>query len=498
MLSAAGKKHPVRTGFLRLSALSTLKIERRIKKLTLVRKVWPARPKAPWLVLWLGFGGLLVCIVGAAVGTLTTLDRVTGEETRVRKAFLQRLSALDTIRSEIYLSGTYVRDFLLSPDPAGAAAQASRLTSLERETRGALDAYSHLIDPGDRQPFVTLEGEIDEYWVILNRTIAWTPEQRNRLRDSFFYDQLVPRRTAMLQIADRIALVNERGLTRAEDRLAQSSGNLRRTLLVTFGITLAGGFILALLTIAYTLRLERELERRLDENARARADLQDLSARLLRAQENERRSLARELHDEVGQSLSAILMETENAECADDPREIREHLASVKTLAGKTVNEVRDLALLLRPSMLDDFGLVPALNWHAREMTKRTGLSVVVAAGDEADDLPEEHKTCIYRLVQEAVNNSARHANARNVEVSVKREDSRVLFSVRDDGAGFDSRFVRGLGLLGMEERVRRLGGQFRLDSQLGRGTMIAAELPLAQLNGKNGNGNGSHPHLAG
>jgi signal transduction histidine kinase len=463
-----------------------------------VRQFWPVRPRAPWLVLWLGFGGLLVCILGAAVGTITTLDRVTGEETRIRKAFLQRLGALDTIRSEIYLSGTYVRDFLLSPDPSGAAAQAGRLTTLERETRSALESYSHLLDPCDRQPVLALQNEIDEYWNILNRTMAWTPEQRNRLRDSFFYDQLVPRRTAMLQIADRIALVNERGLARSEDRLAQSSGHLRSTLMATFSITLAGGLILALLTIGYTLRLEHELERRFEENARARADLQDLSARLLRAQENERRSLARELHDEVGQSLSAILMETENAECADDPGEIREHLASVKTLAGKTANEVRDLALLLRPSMLDDFGLVPALNWHAREMTKRTGLNVVVSAGDEADDLPDEHKTCIYRLVQEAVNNSARHANARNIEVTVKREDSRVVLSVRDDGAGFETRFVRGLGLLGMEERVRRLGGQFRLNSQLGRGTLIAAELPLAELNGKNANGNGNHPHLAG
>jgi signal transduction histidine kinase len=156
---------------------------------------------------------------------------------------------------------------------------------------------------------------------------------------------------------------------------------------------------------------------------------------------------------------------------------------------------VRDLALLLRPSMLDDFGLVPALNWHAREMTKRTGLSVVVAADDEADYLPDEHKTCIYRLVQEAVNNSTRHANARNVEVTVKREAERVLFSVRDDGAGFDTRFVRGLGLLGMEERVRRLGGQFRLDSHLGRGTLIAAELPLAQMKATNSNGNGNRTH---
>jgi signal transduction histidine kinase len=201
----------------------------------------------------------------------------------------------------------------------------------------------------------------------------------------------------------------------------------------------------------------------------------------------------------VSQSLSAILMETENAEFAERPEEIREHLAAVKGLAEKTMNEVRDLALLLRPSMLDDFGLVPALNWHARETGKRTGLNVLVRADGEADDLPEEHKTCIYRMVQEAVNNSARHSSARTVEVVVERQESRVLFSVRDDGCGFDTRYVRGLGLLGMEERVRRLGGQLHLDSQLGRGTLIAAELPLADLGSRNGNGNGNgHSNSAG
>ena len=458
------------------------------------------RRRAPWLVLWLGFGGLLIGILGAAAGTLGTLDRVRADESHIRKSFLGRLGALDLIRSQIYLSGTYVRDFLLSPDPSGAAAQSSRLAGLKGETRTAIQAYSRALEPEEREPFLALQSEIEEYWRVLDQTIAWTTDERNQKRDSFFYDELVPRRTAMLQIADRIALVNEHVLTRSEEQLAASSGSLRRSLMVTFGITLAGGFVLALLTIGYTLRLERELERRLEENAHARADLQELSARLVRAQENERRTLARELHDEVGQSLSAILMEAENAECAEELGEIREHLASVRTLAEKTVNEVRDLALLLRPSMLDDFGLVPALNWHAREMTKRTGLNVVVTADDDADDLPDEHKTCIYRLVQEAVNNSARHANARTVEVVVKHEGSHVRFSVRDDGAGFDTRFVRGLGLLGMEERVRRLGGQLQLDSKLGRGTLISAELPVVELDRKigNGNGNGLHTHFVG
>ncbi len=250
--------------------------------------------------------------------------------------------------------------------------------------------------------------------------------------------------------------------------------------MLTFAGTLGGGLILALVTIGFTLRLERELELR-------RSDLQELSTLLLRAQENERRALARELHDEIGQSLSAILMETENAECADRRADLSGHLDSIKGLAEKTVNQVRDLALLLRPSMLDDLGLAPALNWHARETSKRTGVNVVVTADDTIDDLPDEHRTCIYRLVQEAVNNAIRHANARKVEVVVRKEHQKVNVTVQDDGAGFDTRFLRGLGLLGMEERVRRLGGRLKITSEPRRGTLVHAALPLSELEKRNG-----------
>lgn len=443
------------------------------------------KPSLP--VLFLGFGGLLLFLVAAAAGSLMALDRTRQEESLMRKAFLARLGALDQIRAQIYLSGTYVRDFLLAPDPRSAGAHAARLGALERETHTAVETYARSLEPDERQPFASLQSEIENYWQVLDRTVSWSDAERNRLRYRFYLEEVVPRRTAMLQIADRIGEVNEEGLSRAEERLAFSSGALRRSLLFTFGITLAGGLALALLTIGYTIRLERELERRLHENADAKADLQELSSRLLRAQEDERRVLARELHDEVGQSLSAILMETGNAECADGEKELATHLTSIKTLAEKTANEVRDLALLLRPSMLDDFGLLPALNWHGREMAKRTGLKIVISADEAADRLPDEHTTCIYRMVQEAVNNAVRHAHARTIEVVVRREAERVLFSVQDDGAGFDTRVVRGLGLLGMEERVRRLGGQLRLDSQPGRGTRVSAELPLLELASVNG-----------
>jgi signal transduction histidine kinase len=131
--------------------------------------------------------------------------------------------------------------------------------------------------------------------------------------------------------------------------------------------------------------------------------------------------------------------------------------------------------------MLDDFGLVPALHWQAREVSRRTGLRVEVSADEVSDDLPDGHKTCIYRIVQEALHNCARHASAKMVKVVVRQETARILMVVQDDGNGFDVRLGRGLGLIGMEERVRRLDGDFEVQSEPGKGTLVRVELPLAQ-----------------
>jgi len=152
-----------------------------------------------------------------------------------------------------------------------------------------------------------------------------------------------------------------------------------------------------------------------------------------------------------------------------------------RELADRAVAQVRDMALLLRPSMLDDLGLVPALKWQAREVARRTGIKVKVVAETVADDLPDDCRTCIYRTVQEAVNNAAQHAHASTVRVEARQQESQIHVSIEDDGAGFDPALEKGMGILGMEERVRQLGGAFRIDSARGRGTKVSLLLPLAQ-----------------
>ncbi len=384
----------------------------------------------PWLVLVAGFGGLLLLMVAAESGALLFLNSLRRSGAELQARFLARNRTLERIRSNIYLSGTFVRDSLLAPEMSGARAQLAALEARRLDTNLALDSYAQSLEPEETAAFHTLRSEIDNYWNVLDRTFGWTPEERRRYRYAFFYEELLPRRTSMLQIADRVAALNDEELKRGDAKLGALFGRLQLGLMAMIAVTLLGGATLAALTIFHILRLEGQVRVRLEESVRAQGALQELSAKLVRAQEDERRALSRELHDEVGQSFSAVLLEAENLLDLDPAAGVRPHLESIRGLAEKGMNEIRNMALLLRPSMLDDFGLVPALEWQAREAAKRTGMHVHVAS--ELDgELPEEHKTCIYRVVQEALNNCARHAQASTVQVAVRGETGKILLSVQ-------------------------------------------------------------------
>jgi signal transduction histidine kinase len=210
-------------------------------------------------------------------------------------------------------------------------------------------------------------------------------------------------------------------------------------------------------------------------------EIQQLSARLVAAQEDERRSISRELHDEVGQSLTGVLVEMANLSTsirAGDVAAVAAKADEVKKLVESSIGVVRNMALLLRPLMLDDLGLVPALEWQAREVSKRSGVWGRVAE-NVAQQLPDEHKTCVYRVVQEALHNYVQHAGTCNVAVTVKQEPERLLLTVRDDGRGFDPSREKGMGLLGIEERVSHLGGAFAVESRPGNGALLQVTLPL-------------------
>src|SRR5579871_6227203 len=442
-----------------------------------------ARPFAGGRRLLLaGFGGLLALMLAAGIDALLVLRKVRASDAQVRDMYFARTRALEKVRTGIYQSAIVMRDYLLSADPELAKAQVEKWVAIRQSTDQALEECAAVTDRMEAAPMRSLQAQVAVYWKLLD-FIAETSTKNPRARASaYFSGELVRRRTAMLDLVDRIDQLSARELKESDAELNTTFDSLRLRLVWMLGITLGAGLLLAGFTVARTLRLERELEVRYEEGQRARSELQELSARLVSAQEEERRAISRELHDEVGQSLSALLMEAGNAAATvpSESPEIRKHVDSIKKLAEASVNVIRNMTLLLRPSMLDDFGLVPALEWQAREVSKRTGLRVHVAADDGAGELPDALRTCIYRVVQEALHNCARHAQARTVKVVVEQEPSKIVLTVEDDGRGFETARVRGLGLVGMEERVTHLGGVFAVRSQPGSGTRVAVELPLA------------------
>ncbi len=206
----------------------------------------------------------------------------------------------------------------------------------------------------------------------------------------------------------------------------------------------------------------------------------DAMRRVVDAQELERTRLARELHDETGQALTSILLGLKMLEQAVETDQSREGVAAVRELVVSTLKNVRRLAVELRPAALDDFGLAPALERLVQTVRQDTSVVVDFEVGIGDERLSADVETTMYRIVQEALTNISRHADATRISILLTRKDRAAVVVVEDDGGGFDpGSETAGLGLAGMHERVALLGGQLRVETSPGRGTTIAAEVPL-------------------
>ncbi|HVC32287.1 MAG TPA: sensor histidine kinase [Chloroflexota bacterium] len=218
------------------------------------------------------------------------------------------------------------------------------------------------------------------------------------------------------------------------------------------------------------------------ENYRERVRL--LSRQVLAAQEEERQRIARELHDETAQSLTSLLIGLRMIEKSGSPRELATRIAELRGQTGRTLEEVRKMAVDLRPSTLDDLGLAAALQWYTGDLARRTQIDVDFHVSGLETRLPDDVEVVVYRIVQEALTNVVKHAAATRVEVLVSRGNGFVSGSVVDDGRGFNLESLRGsrergLGLFGMQERVGLVGGTFRITSHPGQGTRVAISIPL-------------------
>lgn len=429
-----------------------------------------------------GFGAVIVLTAALGISQSRRAEATQAELIAAQETYTSTEALLSQTRVDLYRVGMNVRDYLL--DRSGDASRVKgELVETRRQVRANLEMLESRMPIEQREPLSRLGDEAEDYFEWMSPALNWTPEEKAAYSGTYVRGVLLKRREAISNLAEQIQRINAANLMRARERLEMGQQEylawLKR---LTWTIVILS-VLVAALSITWILRLERQAASETRRAEGAERELRRLSQQLVRTQEEERRSLSRELHDQVGQQLTALRVEIANlGRIQPDQRGVFEtHLKEAKQLAVQTMRTVRDLAMGLRPSMLDDLGLGPAIEWQAREFSRRSGVPATVEfQGGINGELSEAERTSLFRIVQEALTNITKHAKASGVHITLKSDEEAIRLSVADDGLGIGGGAPQGhgLGLLGMEERARELGGHFTLTSAAGEGTKIEVWLP--------------------
>lgn len=436
-----------------------------------------------YFVLALGFGTLIALIAVFGFGAIRRARAIYTEMESTQDAYLQSESFRRDIVNDMYLADILVRDYLLDPSPQNAPLHRQQLLEIRSSLQTRLDQLADNATDTDSPRLEQLQNVVQNYWDSLDPIFDWTPQEKADKSWYFLRHKILPRRQAVVDLAREMAKLNRENLERERERTRHSRKVLESFLYRMIGFALSFGCLVALLSTYRVAALEKKQEEQRKQIEETQGNLRKLSRRLVQAQEGERKALSRELHDEVGQTMTALGIEISNLEKLrnSSPEAFHTRVEDAKQLNTKAMQIIRDLAMGLRPSMLDDLGLEPALRWQGREFSRRTGVPASVQVSGVVDELTDAQRTSIYRIVQEAFTNCARHAHAKSVLVSVQAKETRVVLVVQDDGVGFDvtARSRSGLGLLGIQERVQDLEGSLRISSEKNKGTTLRVEIPI-------------------
>jgi signal transduction histidine kinase len=432
-----------------------------------------------WIPAVAGAGIELLLIALFAVTTSRQVTRLYSELSTT-DSMIQSLEAeLSGLRADIYLSGIYVRNQLLSAQSEWSDDQRNSLREVRVSMEDRLRRISALVSHDQAAKIEELRREIDDYWKVLDPVAA--DPRRATANGRTVREHLRTRRDSALTIAEQIREINQTIYAERQEQIAAAQTRLTKYIWTMTVVAVCLGVIVMIASGYMVVVLQRRSERNRERVKNTETELRRLSCDLFQTQEQERRHLSRELHDEVGQTLTALGMELGNIERlypAATP-EFAHHVDEAKRLTQDTIKTVRRMAMGLRPAMLDDSGLAPALRYLAREFSRRHGIPAVVEIRGNLGSLPDAYRTCVYRVVQEALTNCARHARASNVRITLEEETTRVTLRVEDDGVGLSKRVSSGMGLIGMGERARELLGTVTLTPGNPHGTVLRLDLPL-------------------
>ena len=436
-------------------------------------------------VLRTGFGVVIGLLILSTITAYRIQESFSARTVAIQRRFVQQQGIITNLRRVLWDSGIDARDFFLNTRPDREETYASQVKRLRTDTDALFGELRKVrgIDPSTKE----LEAKFEDMWSTLTSSTATGLDDSEEYR--FVQEEIMPRRDAAGALLGHIEKANENSLTESEEEFASNRRAASQRLVVMLGFGLLLGTLVTLYSLKYSEILEQQASSQLKEVSKAKLELERLSARLMEIQEEERTRLSRELHDEIVQTLAVLKIEITQVQAISAGRlpEIRDHLSRARDLAERTLQTVRNITLLLRPSLLDDLGLGPALQWQAEEFRRRTSVPCEFSESGLQDDLPAAVKTCVYRVTQEALHNAEKHAAASKVCVRVAQLPQSLTVEIQDDGIGFvqsaesaeKALATMHFGVLGMRERAAGLGGKLTMDSVLGGGTTVLLQLPL-------------------
>lgn len=430
-----------------------------------------------------GFAAMVVLLVASA-WEASRLQRAGSEsELDAYETYVKVDEAISELRRVAWLGSTQSRDYFLDEDSDREKRYSRQIERSRANTRQPLETL-RTIEP-ERFRRLEIQEKFDALFSEMIN-LAATSEKTGRPIRILVHETVGVRRNEAQAALQNYSQESLNDLHQAQIRSGERQARTRERLFILLGIAAFAAVAIAAFSLRHAARWDRDRQSYYEQLEQANARLESLSTRLLEIQEEERVRLSRELHDEVGQSLTALRMEISWALRAPaDSASGRERLIRARELAERCVQVVRDLSLMLRPSILDDLGLGSAIQWLLEEFSRRSHVTVNFDGQTVGEDLPDSLKTCVFRVMQEALNNIEKHAHASRVDVALRHDEENglLMLEVQDDGVGFET--VRGgkaplsgTGILGMRERVARLHGEFQLDSKRGAGTSIRVTLP--------------------
>ena len=433
-----------------------------------------------------GFAVVFAVWVFAGYQLIRSVRDVERQVAEAHAAFARDSDILSVIRRNVLMGSIYVRDVLIDRALASRESYRDELRGLRSEIDARLlDASVKVRESSERDQWQRLQARLDQYWTSLDFVFAPLPLD-TMAAASILRRDVLPARNDVLRVLDELKGLQRFSQAEHDVQVARLYESGRTRFVWVVAGALAMGISIAWFAFWHVSRLERELHQQRVGETETRRELERLSARLVDAQEEERRNLARELHDEVGQALTAIKMDVGVAarSAVIEPR-ARAALDEARAIAETTLQSVRDMSQLLHPSMLDDFGLPETLAAYLRSFSKRTGIRAQLTHDHLDGRLPADVEVCIYRIVQEALTNVARHSGARSCSVSITRGEQSVTLVIEDTGRGITGGAEqlgaarRGLGLIGMRERAQALSGRFVLENRPEGGARIVVQLPV-------------------